>query len=62
MLRLFSHPVACCCELLGAVAQGLKSVKLLAMYKEVPTMLGVVGQQCCVRLQGALLNWNIASI
>ena len=27
MLRSFPHPVACCCELLGVVAQNLKLVK-----------------------------------
>ena len=38
MLRPFAHPVACCCVLLGVVAQSLKPVKLLG--------LGLVGQQC----------------
>ena len=33
MLRLSAHPVACCCVLLGVVAQSLKPVKLLATYK-----------------------------
>ena len=28
MLRPFAHPVACCCVLLGVVAQSLKPVKL----------------------------------
>ena len=46
-LRPFAHPFACCCVLLGVVAQSLKLVKLWA------TKLGVVGQQCCVRLHGA---------
>ena len=45
----FAHPVACYCVLLEVVAQRLKPVKLLAtcMYKwtqQLPTMLGVVGQ------------------
>ena len=38
-------------------AQSLKPVKLLAKYKrtqQLPTMLGVVGQQRFVRLHGAL--------
>ena len=33
MLCLFAHPVACCWMLLGAVAQSLKPVKLLAPCK-----------------------------
>ena len=33
MLRLSAHPVACCCVLLGVVAQSLKPVKLLATCK-----------------------------
>ena len=56
MLRLFVHPVACCWMLLRVVAQSLKPVKLLATYKrtqQLPTMLGVVGQQCCIRLHRA---------
>ena len=28
MLRPFAHPVACCCVLLGIVAQSLKPLKL----------------------------------
>ena len=42
MLRPFAHPVACCCVLLGVVAQSLNSVKLLAKCKQtqqVPAML-----------------------
>ena len=42
--------------LLGLVVLSLKPVKLLAKCKraqQLPTFLGVVGQQCCVRLQGA---------
>ena len=38
----FAHPVACCCELLGVVAQNLKPVKLLATCKrtqQLPAML-----------------------
>ena len=59
MLRPFVHPVACCWMLLRVVAQSLKPVKLLATYKrtqQLPTMLGVVGQQCCIRLLGAKLT------
>ena len=33
VLRLSAHPVACCCVLLGVVAQSLKPVKLLATCK-----------------------------
>ena len=33
MLPPFAHPVACCCVLLGVVAQSLKPVKLLAACK-----------------------------
>ena len=43
LLRPFTHPVACCCELLGVVAQSLKPVKLLAMSQrtqQLPTLLG----------------------
>ena len=57
MLRPFVHPVACCYILLRVVAQSLKPVKLLATYKrtqQLPTMLGVVGQQCCIRFHKAL--------
>ena len=46
MLRPFAHLVACCCVLLGVVAQSLKPVKRLAPYKwtyQLPTLLG---QQC----------------
>ena len=52
MLRPFARPVACC-VLLGVVTPSLKPVKLLAMCKrtqQLPAMLGVVGQQYCVRL------------
>ena len=58
MLRPFVHPVACCWMLLRVVAQSLKPVKLLASYRRTPqlptTMLGVVCQQCCIRLHTAL--------
>ena len=53
MLHPFAHPVACCCVLLGVVAQSLKPFKLLSTWKwtqQLPTMLGVVGQPCCVRV------------
>ena len=57
MLRQFALSViACYCMLLGVVAPSLKPVKLLAKCKrtqQFPTMLGVVCQQCCVRLLGA---------
>ena len=57
MLRQFALSViACYCMLLEVVALSLKPVKLLAKCKrtqQFPTMLGVVCQQCCVRLRGA---------
>ena len=65
MLRLFAHPLPFCCVLLGVVAQILKPVKLLATSKrtqKLPTMLGVVGQQCCVCLHGALVDFLFYSI
>ena len=37
MLRPFAHPVACCCVLLGVVAQSLKPVKLFS--QQLPTFL-----------------------
>ena len=37
ILRSFAHPVACCCVLLGVVAQSLKLVKLLS--QQLPTFL-----------------------
>ena len=58
MLRQFALSViACYCMLLGVVALSLKPVKLLAKCKRtqrLPTVLGVVCQQCCVRLRWAL--------
>ena len=38
--RPFSHPVACCCVVLGVVAQSLKPVTLLAMCRtqQLPTL------------------------
>ena len=62
MLRPFAHPVACCRVLLGFVAQSLKPVKLLATRKrtqQLPTILGVVGQQCCVRLHPTIQWVNL---
>ena len=55
-LRPFAHSVACFCVSLGVVAQTLKLVKVLAMCKrthQLPTILIVVGQQCCVSLHQA---------
>ena len=53
MLRLFPHPVVCCCVLLGVVAQSLKPVKVLS--QQLPTFplfrdRRSVTQQCCIRL------------
>ena len=49
MLRPFAHSVACCCVLLGVVAQSLKPVKRLATCKRAqqqPTLLGAVASVC----------------
>ena len=57
MLLPFAHPVAFGCVLLGIVAQSLKPVKLLATCKrtqQILKLLGVVRQQSCIRLHGAL--------
>ena len=59
MLRLFAHPVVCCCVLLGVVTQRLKPVKVLAVRVQTDATtpnnvaLGVDGPQCCVRLHWA---------
>ena len=56
MLRPFAHPVACCCVLLGVVAQSLKPVKLLAASKrtqQLPTLLANNVGSCCVCLHAA---------
>ena len=58
MLRTFAHPVSSHCLLLGVVAQSLKPRKLLAMSQrtqQLSTMLGVVGQKCCVRFHVAVI-------
>ena len=50
MLRPFAHPVACCCVLLGVVAQSLNPVKLLAKCKQtlqVPAMLELFRPFAC---------------
>ena len=52
-LRPFPHPVACCCVLLGVVAQSLKPVKVLS--QQLPTFLSFrdrrsIAQQCWIRL------------
>ena len=46
MLRPFAHPVACCCVLLGVVAQSLKPVKRLATCKRTQQLTTLLGQQC----------------
>ena len=53
MLRPFAHPVACCCMLLGVVAQGFKPVKPLS--QQLSTFLlfrdrRSVAQQCRICL------------
>ena len=57
MLCPFAHPVACCCVLLGVVAQSLKPVKLLATCnrtQQLRTLLANNVGSCCVRLHAAL--------
>ena len=50
LLRPFAHPVACCCAKFET-GQNLASCKRM---QQLPSMLGVVGQQSFVRLHGAL--------
>ena len=60
MMRPFAHPVTCCCVLLGVVAQSTfeigQTLSYLQMKQQLLVMLGVVGQQCCVRSHGALIS------
>ena len=57
MLDPFAHPVACCCVLLGVVAQSLKPVKLLS--RQLLTFLHQlfrdrgIAQQCWIRLHSS---------
>ena len=56
MLDSFTHPVACCCVLLGVVAQSLKPVKLLS--RQLRTFLlfrdrRSIAQQCWIRLHSS---------
>ena len=51
-LRPFAHPAACCCVLLGVVAQSLKPIKFLATCKhtqQLPTSWANNVGSCCVR-------------
>ena len=51
-LRPLAHPAACCCVLLGVVAQSLKPIKLLATCKQtqqLPTSWANNVGSCCVR-------------
>ena len=41
-----------CCMLLRVVVKSLKPATTCKRTQQHPTMLGVVGQQCCLRLQG----------
>ena len=52
-----------CCMFWEVVAQGLKPVKLLAckQTQRFPKVLGVVGQQCCVRFHGASIGKTITA-
>ena len=45
MLRLFAHPVTCCCVLTGDDAPSLKLVKLLAKCKLAHQLSTLLGQQ-----------------
>ena len=56
MFASVSHPVACCCVLLGVVAQSLKPVKLFS--QQLPTFRlfrdrRSVAQQCWIRLHSS---------
>ena len=56
MFASVSHPVACCCVLLGVVAQSLKPIKLLS--QQLPTFRlfrdrRSVAQQCWIRLHSS---------
>ena len=56
MFASVSHPVACCCVLLGVVAQSLKPIKLLS--QQLPTFRlfrdrWSVAQQCWIRLHSS---------
>ena len=56
MLDPFAHPVACCCVLLGVVAQSLKPVKLFS--QQLRTFLFFrdrrsIAQQCWIRLHSS---------
>ena len=55
-VRLYTHPVACFCVLLGVVGQSLKPFKLLATCKrtqQIPTLLAKNVGSRCVLLQVA---------
>ena len=45
-LRPFAHPVACCCLLLGVVAQKFKTVKLFGKCKRTQQLLKLLAQKC----------------
>ena len=50
MMRSFAHPVACYC----AKFETGQNLTLCKRMQQLPSVLGVVGQQCFVRLHGAL--------
>ena len=58
MLRPFAHPDACCCVLLGVVAQSLNPVKRLATCKRTQQLPTLPGQQCLVLLRPFALSLN----
>ena len=60
-LRPFAHPVACCCGLLGVVAQSLKPVKLLATRKRTQQLPILLGQQCWELLCPFVRRFNLIS-
>ena len=62
MLRLFPHPVARCCILLGVDAQSLKPVKLITHVlimertQKFPTMVGVLASNVAFVARGFTLG------
>ena len=61
ILRPFAHPVACCCALLGEVAQSLKPVKLLAACKRTQQLPILSDQQCWELLCQFVRRFNLIS-
>ena len=47
MLSAFGHPVAACCDMLGAVGSNLKMVKFFLQHLWTLHDVGIVWRQCC---------------